>query len=78
MLKYLDNDAAKTTAIMDLDTETDILDEYCQWIRDSFNSTLEPESRKFLRSLWREVDGDFNDVGEAMVRSCRWYEFQKE
>lgn len=63
MLKYFDNDAARTTAVMDLDTETDILFEYRYWIRNSFGSTVDPESRKFLRSLWREVDGHTNDVG---------------
>lgn len=62
MLKYLDNDVARTTGVMDLGTELGILDEYRQWIADSFFSTVDSESQKFLHGLWRRVDGDFCDM----------------
>ena len=62
MLKYLDNDAARMTGVMDLGTELGILDEYRQWLADSFFSTVDSESQKFLHGLWRRVDGEFCNV----------------
>lgn len=64
MLEYTGGDVTRTTDIMDVDTEFELLYEYHGWIQSNVDSGDDAESRQFLEGLWKEVGKDKDDVFE--------------
>ena len=62
VLEHTGGDVAKTTDIMDVDTEEWLLAEYCRWAGDTARSADDNESRKFFMGLRTEVFRDWGDV----------------
>lgn len=62
MLKWTNGDVARTTDIMDVDTEFDLLWEYKGWAEDHAHSAVDSESRKFFEGLGLEVGRDCHVV----------------
>ena len=62
MLKYLNDDVARTTEAMDIATEDDLLTIYWSWAYNIVGDAADHESKAFFRALWKEVDIDSNTV----------------
>lgn len=62
MLKWTNGDVARTTDIMDIDTEFGLLSEYWCWAGDNAESAVNSESRQFFKGLHQELYRDCNFV----------------
>lgn len=61
-MKHTNNNVARTTAVMDVDTEWEILDAYRSWLLDNISESEDAEGCRFFDGLLEEVRRDWKEV----------------
>ena len=61
-MKHTNNDVARTTALMDVDTEWEILDAFRTWLLDSISESVDAEGCRLFDGLLDEVRRDWKEL----------------
>lgn len=62
MLKFLKGDKARTTDLMDIEMEKDLLEDYLEWSGEEWQDARGSRAKIFFHGLYDEVEADFFEV----------------